>query len=74
MITNYTSVMYSLLLAMTAIAFSQTAVLAQPSGLHQATSSKINSTSAEHFLSTTNVLTGKPGLPRRRVGGGSRLY
>lgn len=76
MITNYTSVMHSLLLATIAIALSQTAALSQPLALSKATTAKTDSTSTGYTpsLATTQILAGKPGLPRRRVGGGSRLY
>lgn len=55
---------YSLLITATTIALAQSTAIAHAQVSLQ-----------DHFrLSDITVLQGKPGLPRRRVGGGSRLY
>lgn len=55
---------YSLLLTATTIALAQTPAMARPQPpVHD-----------HALLSEVTLLAGKPGVPGRRVGGGSRLY
>lgn len=73
---NYANVMYSLLGSLSVVALVQIPTIAQLCPLQPPKSSQLNLavTNNSPQFSTVNVLAGKPGLPRRRVGGGSRLY
>lgn len=74
MITNYVSVTYSLLLSTIAIALIPTAALAHSSNSQYFTQTRTNSLLPERWSTNTgaNVFAARSGLPRRRVGGGSR--
>uniref|UniRef100_A0A832H4H9 Secreted protein n=1 Tax=Oscillatoriales cyanobacterium SpSt-402 TaxID=2282168 RepID=A0A832H4H9_9CYAN len=71
---NYVSAMYSLVLSATAIALTQSVGIAQTSFSQLHSSQHSNSTHNHSSLTAQMILTARPGLPGRRVGGGSRLY
>lgn len=74
MIFNNPSVAYSLLLSIATIAFTQASAIAQPPLSQPPATRSFNPAHEQRTLSPVTILAGKPGLPRRRVGGGSRLY
>ncbi|MBF2028736.1 MAG: hypothetical protein IGS48_18565 [Oscillatoriales cyanobacterium C42_A2020_001] len=69
-----TGVAYSLLLSVTTIALTQASTIAHPSWSQLRPLQHSHSTRSQPTLIPQPILAGKPGLPRRRVGGGSRLY
>lgn len=78
---NYASVFYSLLLALSTIALAQTNAIAQPFLSQKFKSAHANLIFPNLIylhnrsnLPTQENLFGKPGMPKRRVGGGTRLY
>jgi hypothetical protein len=74
MITNYVNVTLSLLLPTIVIALIPTSAIAYSSNSQFFTQTRTTSLLPESSLtaSNSNALAARSGLPRRRVGGGSR--